>query len=83
MAAQYKKPVIVLPRRASQREHTTDHQLQTARWLERIAGVFVAWHESDLDESIERALMPGVELRVPESAPSAFVSRLRQALISG
>ncbi len=43
------KPLIVLPRRASLGEHRNEHQLATAKVLNGLAGIYVAWEERDLE----------------------------------
>lgn len=47
-ALRYKKPILVLPRRADLGEHRNDHQLATAKWLSNRAGLTVAWNEEEL-----------------------------------
>src|SRR5579863_2924039 len=76
-ASEFRKPIVLLPRRAAQREHTTDHQLDTANWLEGRPGIFVAWSENDLERSIERASQVSgkLQLLIPTSAPEPFLKR--------
>ena len=47
-AMRYRKPILVMPRRASLGEHRNEHQLATAKWLHKKAGVFVANDASDM-----------------------------------
>ena len=54
-ALKYQTPIIVLPRKASLGEHRNEHQLATARWVEKLPGVFVAWDEMELIEFLERS----------------------------
>lgn len=49
-------PVIIMPRDHRRGEHRDDHQMQTARQLEKMGMVTVAWNEADLPHHIERAL---------------------------
>lgn len=49
-------PVIVFPRDNALGEHRDDHQIQTARQMERMGLVTVAWTEADLPALIEREL---------------------------
>jgi len=82
-AAEIGKPIVLLPRVAAWKEHTTDHQLHTAEWLKSKSGVFVASSEDDLDRQIGRAtkcLMN--EERLQTTAPPEFVSRLREVIMS-
>ena len=48
-ALKYKKPILIMPRRASLGEQRNDHQLATAKWLENIPGISVAWNESEIE----------------------------------
>lgn len=41
-AGEYGKPIVLLPRRAAAGEHTNDHQIDTAGWLRRRPGIYVA-----------------------------------------
>ena len=47
-ALRFKKPVILMPRKASFGEHRNEHQLATARWLKSTPGIYVAWETDDL-----------------------------------
>lgn len=47
-AKSYRKPLIVMPRRHVHGEHRNDHQLATARQVETVTGIYVAWETADL-----------------------------------
>jgi len=47
-ALKYRKPILIMPRKAALGEHRNDHQLATAKWLGDKAGVKVAWGEDEL-----------------------------------
>ena len=82
-AAEIGKPIVIVPRRAAWKEHTTDHQLHTAQWLRRRPGTFVAEDDSQLAAQIEAArgtIATGE--RLPTTAPAAFVDRIRQCIAS-
>jgi UDP-N-acetylglucosamine transferase subunit ALG13 len=83
-ASEFRKPIILIPRRADLREHTTDHQLDTAKWLENKPGIFVAWSEEELAPAMERAEKAAVNLQssLPESAPQPFLDRIRNFLVT-
>lgn len=49
-------PVILMPRDHRFGEHRDDHQFQTARQLEKMGLLTVAWDEKQLPELIEREL---------------------------
>ena len=78
-ASEFRKPIVLLPRRAAQKEHTTDHQLDTAKWLEDREGIFIAWSEKELAVAIERAAQVAGNLQslIPTSAPQPFLDRIR------
>jgi len=48
-ALKYKKPILIMPRRASLGEHRNDHQLATAKWLGSTPGITVAKDESEIE----------------------------------
>ena len=83
-ASECRKPIVLIPRRAVQREHTTDHQLDTAKWLEDKPGIFIAWSEEELAPAIERAGQAAGNLQslMPPSAPQPFVARIRNFLVT-
>jgi UDP-N-acetylglucosamine transferase subunit ALG13 len=82
-AAEMGKPLVLLPRRASNREHTTDHKLHTARWLGSKPRVYVARTEDELAGAVERALTEGGTAmgEFERFAPQPFLSRVRQFLV--
>lgn len=55
-AAKFKKPAVLLPRRASLGEHRNDHQLATAHAFGSRAGIFIAMDEKDLGKMVTQAL---------------------------
>jgi UDP-N-acetylglucosamine transferase subunit ALG13 len=82
-AMEMRKPIVLLPRRASDREHTTDHQLHTFRWLRGKPGVYAAVSEDELGPAIDRALTTGnVAIGdFPSFAPEGFLTKIRQFLV--
>ena len=83
-ASEYHKPIVLVPRRADQKEHTTDHQIDTAKWLENKPGIFVVWSQDGLATQIERAERAegNVNSMIPPSAPQDFVDRVRAFLVA-
>lgn len=82
-ALRHQTPIVLLPRRFEQGEHTTDHQMATARWLEPKNGVFVAWDEGELPAKLAEArswTADGASL--PPFAPEAFTGRIGSLLKS-
>jgi UDP-N-acetylglucosamine transferase subunit ALG13 len=81
-AAEIAKPIVLLPRRADLREHTTDHQAHTARWLRGRDGIFVADTEHDLPRRIAEARASRQLARQLEpAAPETFTSALRDVIV--
>ena len=83
-ASEFRKPIVLLPRRAAQKEHTTDHQLDTAKWLEDRQGIFIAWSEKELAQAIERAgqVAGNLQSLIPTSAPQPFLNHIRGFLVT-
>lgn len=75
-AKRYGKPLILLPRRAGLGEHRNDHQLATAKAVETLPGIHVAW-EVDALETLLAAptLEPANETM--SATHQALVSRLK------
>ena len=77
-AGEHGKPIVLLPRRVAQGEHTNDHQVDTARWLRTRPGIHVADTEAALAGRIAEALAAGAsETRLATTAPAAFLARIR------
>lgn len=77
-AGEYGKPIVLLPRRAAAGEHTNDHQIDTAGWLRRRPGIYVADAEQDLGSRIAEALTRGTAGgSLGAYAPADFLARLR------
>lgn len=70
-------PVIVFPRDDKLGEHRDDHQIQTARQMERMGLVAVAWSEAELWTLIERELAVPASSRVPRKRSTELVDYLR------
>ena len=82
LAAERSKPIVMFPRRVGFREHTTDHQVHTARWLKHKSGVYVAMSEDELPAAIASALAHPKQSVEPVApfAPDNFLDRVRHAL---
>jgi len=77
-AAEIAKPIVLLPRRADLREHTTDHQLHTAAWLRDRDGIFVADTDQDLRVMIDKARAATLaHAELSPYAPEAFIRNVR------
>lgn len=83
-AAEFGVPIVLVPRRAAYKEHTTDHQIDTAKWLEGKSGIFVAWTDNDLAAAIELASgaqLTGQPLVSPSASPP-FIERIREFVLT-
>jgi UDP-N-acetylglucosamine transferase subunit ALG13 len=78
-AMEANKPIVILPRRMEFEEHTTDHQMATARWLTGRRGVFVALEDADLGRVVDEALSMDISGRgeLSSSAPDEFLIKIR------
>lgn len=72
-ALRFRKPVILLPRRADLHEMTTDHQLDAVRWLKSLNGVWVAKDEHALPGLINHVLEAP---KIPEGLEQPELSSL-------
>ena len=83
VAAQMRKPIVMLPRRAVNREHTTEHQLHTLKWLRERPGVYAAMSDEELELAIARAMTGGCigSAEFTSFAPEPFLTRVRQFLV--
>ncbi len=84
LAAEKQRPVVMLPRLARFKEHTSDHQVHTARWLRDKPGVHVAMTEEDLPGAIAAGLAQSSQGVSPMSshAPETFIARIRETLLN-
>jgi len=79
------KHTLMMPRRAALREHTTDHQLQTAAKFRGVQGLRIVDEVADLQREISRLVhepMSGSD-GIPSTAPEAFTTRLNAFLTQG
>lgn len=70
-------PVIVMPRDPRLGEHRDDHQMQTARQLENMGLVSVAWNEDELPALITGALARADDGRSARKRSTELVDFLR------
>lgn len=81
-ALKYKKPILIIPRKAALGEHRNDHQLATAKWLGDRPGVTVAWEVEDVARLLDcRANMQGGE-GVSEFASPELINNLKNFIHS-
>lgn len=70
-------PVIVMPRDPRLGEHRDDHQMQTARQLEKMGRVSVAWSEDELPALMADALARAGDGRSARKPGTELVDYLR------
>ncbi|WP_172122694.1 MULTISPECIES: glycosyltransferase [unclassified Devosia] len=58
MAQRWRKPIILVPRRAGLGEHRNDHQLATCSELEGRPGIYVARQTAELADLLGQPLLP-------------------------
>lgn len=71
------KPLLVLPRKVSYNEVTTDHQLATARFYDRMGYLNVAWDEQQLIEYLEDLTAIKPRKKISEYASEHLIAGLR------
>lgn len=70
------KPLIVLPRRHEFGEHRNDHQMATARYVQNLKGVHVAWNADDLKALIEATDLDAAS-NEPGKSHADLIARLK------
>lgn len=81
-ALRYKKPILIMPRRASLGEHRNEHQLATAKWLGKKSGVTVAWNESEIAPLLERRAQFNSGEDISESATPELIDKIQKFIFS-
>jgi UDP-N-acetylglucosamine transferase subunit ALG13 len=73
-AIEFRKPLVLMPRRGDLRETRNDHQVATAKWLAAKPGIQIVNSGEELAEALQTALGGG------RQAPDAMASGPREAL---
>ena len=76
-AAEFGKPMVLLPRRGSLRETRNDHQLAAVRWLRSKPSIFIADSEDELPNVLDQALCAFSEVGLSCAAPETMITNLR------
>ena len=79
-AAEFCKPMVLLPRRGSLRETRNDHQVATAKWLRTKPGIFVADSEDELPAVLARALADSADIGLSGALPVAMIASLKSII---
>ena len=81
-ALHHRKPILVMPKRASLGEHRNEHQLATARRMMELGNVNVAFDEAELRERLERLDDLKQPRSIGESASDGLVRGLREFIFA-
>lgn len=81
-ALKYRKPIVIMPRRAALGEHRNDHQLATAKWLGSRPGVKVAWEAGDLGPLLDARAGLQAGGGIADAASPELIARLRDFIDS-
>lgn len=76
-ALKYRKPILVMPRKASMGEHRNEHQLATAKWLGEKPGVFVANDAKDIASILTTRSTLKAGGSISDFADPVFTDRIR------
>lgn len=76
-ARKHRKPLVIMPRRHDLGEHRNDHQTATARQVETMPGIHVAWDETALERFLKAPDLAAASDDGPRDALNALVARLR------
>lgn len=76
------KPIIVLPRKLELHEHNTDHQMATARALDKMGYVQIAWDNGELRKYLENPEMIESKMKLGAFAPELLINNLKEFIRS-
>lgn len=82
-ALMYGKPILVVPKRASLGEHRSEHQVATAKRMQELGNVNVAFDEVELREWLDRLDEMLEPRRISDSASEGLVKGLREFIFKG
>jgi UDP-N-acetylglucosamine transferase subunit ALG13 len=71
------KPIVVLPRQLALKEINTDHQMATAKALERMGYVHVAWTNEELQDYLKKPSAIGPRITIGEFASERLLESIR------
>ena len=81
-ALRYRKPILILPRRAALGETRNDHQVATAKWLDGKPGVTVAYSEGQLISMLESRHAFSCGSAISEHAQVRLIARLQEFIMA-
>lgn len=72
------KPIVVMPRKLELKEHTTDHQMATAKALDRMDYIYIAWDVDQLHEYLRHPEQLHPKEVISEHASESLIEALRE-----
>lgn len=75
-ALKYRKPILIVPRKASLGEHRNEHQSATANWVKSLKGITVAEDENELIEILSNRSIFDNGQHIPEYAEEELLEFL-------
>lgn len=75
-ALQLKKPILIMPRKASLGEHRNEHQLATAKYFKGKPGIYVAMDEIELMATLDNLPKLVSADAISDFAPEAFARKI-------
>jgi len=81
-ALTYKRPIIIMPRRASLGEHRNEHQLATARKMDELKFVNVAYDEHQLQKRILNGDVKCLQ-ELGDNASDSLILSLKHFILDG
>jgi len=81
-ASEFCKPLVMLPRRAELKEHTNNHQFETAKWLEGRSGLDIVYSERELAGAIANSLGADLGSTIDTGTRGKLIDTLRQFILN-
>lgn len=78
-ALKQKKPIIIVPRLASLKEHRNDHQMATAMRMHELGYVYVAYDKAQLNELINRKDLKPLK-EIGDFASTSLINSLNKSI---
>lgn len=75
-ALKYRKPILIIPRKASLGEHRNEHQTATANWVKSLNGVTVAEDEKELVKILSSNTIADNNQNIPQYADEQLLNFL-------
>jgi len=72
------KPIVVLPRKLELKEVNTDHQMATAKALEKMNYIRVAWNSQELLEYLKDPSEISSIVKIGEYASEALITSIKE-----